>query len=352
MAEFYIGNRPIGPEEPTFVIAEAGSNHNGDLTTAKELIDVAAKAGADAVKFQTFRAEDLYVEDSGDVEYLGDDRSIYEIIKDMEMPYEWISELHDYSHEQNLEFLSTPFDERSARELDEYVPAWKVASYTSSHHPFLEHLAETEKPIIMSTGAHELEEVEESVSVLRNAGVSDLVVLQCVAAYPTPLSEINVRVIETLQDKLNVLSGLSDHTLDPVTAPSAAVSLGANIVEKHFTLDKSMKGPDHQFALEPDELDRMVSAIRSTGKALGSGEKQVLEIEEELHEKARRSIHAVRDIEVGETITEQNVDILRSGDRKMGLKPKYYQEIIGKTAAHDIPEGAGIHWDNIVNHGS
>jgi N-acetylneuraminate synthase len=347
MAEFHIGDRPIGPDEPTFVIAEAGSNHNGDLEIAKELIDVAADAGADAVKFQTFRAEDMYVEESGEVEYLDDERSIYEIIEDMEMPYEWIPELYDYCQEQGIEFLSTPFDERSADKLEEYVPVWKVASYTSSHIPFLEHLAGTDKPIIMSTGAHELDEVAESVSALRNAGVSDLVVLQCVAAYPTPLSEINVRVIETLQNEFDVLSGLSDHTLDPVTAPSAAVSSGANVIEKHFTLDNSMEGPDHQFALEPDELNQMVSAIRDTEKALGSKKKWVLDIENELYEKARRAIHTVRDIEAGETISEEDVKILRPGEKEAGLSPKFYDQILGETAICSIKQGKGIQWDDI-----
>ncbi len=347
MNAFEIGDRPVGPAEPTFVIAEAGSNHNGDLELAKELIDVAANAGADAVKFQTFRAENLYVEESGEVEYLDDDRSIYEIIESMEMPYEWIPELHAYCQQRDVLFLSTPFDEQSADELAAYVPAWKVASYTSSHVPFLEYLAETDKPIIMSTGAHELNEVAESVDVLRAAGVAELVLLQCVAAYPTPLSEIDVRVVEALQREFDVLAGLSDHTLDPVTAPSAAVALGAAVVEKHFTLNNSMEGPDHKFALEPDELDQMVSAIRATERALGTGEKCVLNVESELHDKARRAIHAVEDIKAGEALTEENVQVLRPGERGAGLNPTHYHEILGMTATRDIQTGEGIQWDDV-----
>jgi N-acetylneuraminate synthase len=349
MNGFEIGHRKLGPNEPTFIIAEAGSNHNGDLEKAKELIDVAANSGADAVKFQTFRAENMYVEDSGEVEYLDDDRSIYEIIESMEMPFEWIPRLHDYCDRRGVQFLSTPFDERSAEKLEEFVPAWKVASYTSSHIPFLEHLAKTDKPIIMSTGAHELEEIAESVSTLRENGVSNLVLLQCVAAYPTPLSEINVRVVETLEEELDVFSGLSDHTLDPVTAPSAAVALGATVIEKHFTLDKSMDGPDHQFALEPDELDRMVSAIRDTETALGTGQKQVLDVETELYEKARRAIHAVEPIKPGEEFTDNNVSVLRPGKQEAGLRPKHYGDIIGKTAASQIPDGHGIQWEDIAD---
>ena len=347
METFDIDGRPVGPGEPTFVIAEAGSNHNGDLETAKELIDVAVEAGADAVKFQTFRAEDMYVEDSGEVEYLDDDRSIYDIIESMEMPHEWIPTLHDYCDEQDIFFLSTPFDERSAEMLSEYVPAWKIASYTSSHHPFLRTLAASDKPLIMSTGAHELEEVRESVEVLEDAGASGLALLQCVAAYPTPLEDINVKVVETLADEFGVPAGLSDHTLDPVTAPAAAVALGANVVEKHFTLDKSMEGPDHQFALEPDQLREMVTAIRDTESAIGTGDKSVLDVESELHDKARRAVHTVEDIAAGEELTAENVKVLRPGEQDAGLHPKFYDEILGATAARDIQRSAGLQWDDI-----
>lgn len=347
MKPFNIGDRRIGPDEPTFVIAEAGSNHNGDFETAKELIDVAAAADADAVKFQTFRAESLYVEESGNVDYLNDERSIYDIIESMEMPYDWIPELHDYCQTQGVQFMSTPFDERSAAELEPYVPAWKIASYTSSHHPFLRHLAGTDKPIIMSTGAHTLSEVAESVDVLRDAGVDDLVLLHCVASYPTPLWEVNVRVVETLSDEFDVLSGLSDHTLDPTVAPSAAVALGGNVVEKHFTLDSSMEGPDHEFALEPDELDEMVSAIRDTEAALGTAEKRVLDVEQELYQKARRAVHAVEDINAGETFTDENVRVIRPGDREAGLSPKFYDEVVGAVATRDVRRGDGIQWADV-----
>lgn len=347
MDTFEISDRTVGPGEPAFIIAEAGSNHNGDLETAKELIEVAADAGADAIKFQTFRAEDMYLEDSGKVEYLEDDRSIYDIIESMEMPYEWIPVLHDYCNECGISFLSTPFDERSAEELAEYVPAWKVASYTSSHHPFLRYLATSEKPIIMSTGAHELDEVRESVDVLTDAGAEDFALLQCVAAYPTPIEKINVKVVETLANQFDVPTGLSDHTLDPVTAPAAAVALGASIVEKHFTLDKTMNGPDHQFALEPDELAEMVDAIRDTEAALGTGEKSVLDVEGELFEKARRAIHAVDDISSGEQFTADNLKVLRPGEREPGLRPKFYEDILGKTAACDVEKSAGVQWDDV-----
>jgi N-acetylneuraminate synthase len=199
----------------------------------------------------------------------------------------------------------------------------------------------------MSTGAHELPEVRESVNVLESAGVHELALLQCVAAYPTPLEEINVRVVKTLADEFDVPTGLSDHTLDPVTAPAAAAALGANIIEKHFTLDKSMDGPDHQFALEPKQLTEMVAAIRDTEDALGTGEKSVLGVESELHDKARRAIHAVDDIVAGEEITTEKVKILRPGEQDAGLHPKFYDEIIGSIATRDIQRSTGLQWDDI-----
>lgn len=352
MESFEIGDRTVGPDSPTFVIAEAGSNHNGEFDLATDLVDAAAAAGADAVKFQTFRAEDMYVEDSGEVEYLDDDRSIYEIIESMEMPYEWIPRLHEYCRERDLCFMSTPFDEHSAEELAAYVPVWKVASYTSSHHPFLRYLASTDKPVVMSTGAHELAEVRESVEVLERAGVDGLALLQCVAAYPTPIEDINVRVVETLAEEFDVPTGLSDHTLDPVTAPAAAVVLGACVIEKHVTLDKTMEGPDHEFALEPDELDAMVSAVRDTEAALGSGNKRVLDIERELYEKARRAIHATRDVEAGDTLTEDDIAVLRPGEREAGLRPRHYEDVVGSTAVRRISEGEGIRPEALSDYGS
>ncbi len=180
-----IGTKDLS--EGTFVIAEAGSNHNGSLETAKELIDVAADAGADAVKFQTFKADKLYVQDTGDEEYFDNDKSLYETMEAMEMPYDWIPELKRYSEESGLAFISTPFDEKSVDELEEFVPAYKIASYTLSHHPLLKHIASKNKPIIISTGVHDLEEVREAVEILRNEGAANVVLLHCVASYPTPL---------------------------------------------------------------------------------------------------------------------------------------------------------------------
>lgn len=341
MDSIRIGDREVGPDEPTFVIAEAGSNHNGDFSLAKDLVDAAADAGADAVKFQTFRADEMYVPP----EETNETDGLFDTFKSLEMPYEWIPELAEYCESRDILFVSTPFDERSAAELDEHVPAFKVASLSMSHYPFLEQLAEMDKPLLVSTGSHEQSEVAETVEFLRDKNVTDLVLLQCVTSYPTPLNDINVRVVETFQSEFDVLSGLSDHTTDPTTAPASAVSLGAAVVEKHFTLDNSMEGPDHSFALEPGELEAMVSSIRKTEQALGTGDKRVLDIEEELYENARRAIQAVRDITSGEKLTERNVAVRRPGDSTRGMSPRHYENIIGRKANADIERGEGITTD-------
>ena len=346
MNSFEIGDRAIGPSEPTYVIAEAGSNHNGDLDTAKELIDVAADAGADAVKFQTFRAEDLYVDDRDMVD--DPDDSTYALLESLEQPYEWIPELYEHCQARDVQFMSSPFDERSAEELVEYVPAFKVASFTLSHHPFLENLAEYGKPIIMSTGAHELSEVREAVEVLRENGVEDIALLHCVSSYPTPLNEINVRAVATLDREFDTVVGFSDHTTDPTTAPAAAVALGASVVEKHFTLDKEMDGPDHSFAIEPDELQRMIDKIRRTERTLGDGRVTVQDIEQETHDRSRRAVHATGKIETGQTITRGDVQIIRPGDAvEIGAEPKFLDKIVGSITKTDIETGEGISLDTL-----
>lgn len=347
MENISIGNTTIGDEHSAFVIAEAGNNHNNDISLAKDLIDVAAEAGADAVKFQLAKAANTYVKNSGSVKYLEDKRDIYNIVEDIELPQSWIAELCAYCEDKNIMFLTTPYDTNAVDLLEEYVPAYKIASYTLSHHPFLEYVANKNKPIIMSTGAHSIDEIEDAVSVLRRAGVSDLVLLQCVASYPTPIDQINVRVINQLRDRFDTHTGLSDHTTDPNTAPCAAVALGGRVIEKHFTLDRSMEGPDHSFALEPDELRQMVTAIRSTESALGNTNKRILDVEHELQQMAKRGIQATQDISAGEKITDDNIAVLRPGKCNRGIKPKFYSNVLEATTLDSVREGAGVTWDDI-----
>ena len=346
MERFDIGDRAVGPGEPTYVIAEAGSNHNGDLETAKELINVAADAGADAVKFQTFRAEDLYVDDRDLVDDPED--STYALLESLEQPYEWIPELCEHCQSRDIEFMSSPFDERSARELAEYVPAFKVASFTLSHHPFLKELAEYGKPIIMSTGGHDIGGIREAVAVLRENGVNDIVLLHCISSYPTPLEEINVRAVRSLRDEFDTQVGLSDHTEEPTIAPAAATALGGTVVEKHFTLDNEMEGPDHSFALEPDELAKMIQYVRKSDQALGTGDLSVSSVEKGSVSRATRSLFAVRDIDKGDTITEDTVRALRPGNLdRDGLDPKHMMDVVGATAINDVSEGDPINVDDV-----
>jgi sialic acid synthase SpsE len=335
-AAIAINGRTIGPGAPVFVIAEAGSNHNGRREMALELIDAAANAGADAVKFQTFQAQRLYPRTAGTSDYLGSAMPIYDIIEAMEMPPDWLPELRERAHALNLAFISSPFHEEAVTALEPFVDAFKVASYELTHAPLLERVAAAGKPVILSTGASTLEETRTAVAQLQRSGCDALVVLQCTAAYPTPLEAANVRALVTLADELDVLTGLSDHTRDPTAAPMTATALGAVVIEKHFTLSNALPGPDHAFAVEPDELARLVQAVRRVEAVLGTGIKAIDPVEDELRHFARRSIFATRAIRAGERFTRDNVDVLRHGKLAAGLPPDALPEVLGASAARDI----------------
>lgn len=331
-----IGNRWVGDGEPCFIIAEAGSNHNGSMEQAKRLIDVSVEAGADAVKFQLFRASKLYPKAAGKSDYLKLDKSIYDVIAEMEMPYEWLPELAAYCQEQGIMFLSSVFDEESVDELDPYVPAYKIASYEMTHLPLVRYIAGKGKPVIISTGTANLEEVDDTVSAFLETGNQDLMLMQCTAAYPAPVEALNLRAIETMRNFFQVPVGLSDHSRDPLTGPMAAVALGASLVEKHFTLSNRLPGPDHSFAVEPEELRCMVQKIREVELALGSGEKTAQPAEAELHDFARRFIFSSELIRRGEVLTHQNLAVLRKGNLPAGLMPRELDRVIGKRAIRDI----------------
>ena len=337
-----IGNRLVGDSEPCFIIAEAGSSHNGSLEQAKRLIDVAAEAGADAVKFQLFRASKLYHRDAGKSDYLKQDRSIYDIIAGMEMPYEWLPELAAYCQERGIIFLSSVFDEESVDRLDPHVSAYKIASYEMTHLPLVRQVAQKGKPVIISTGTANLEEVDETVEAFLGTENRDLILMQCTASYPAPVNSLNLRAIVTMKDAFGVPVGLSDHSRDPLIGPLAAVAIGANLVEKHLTLSNRLPGPDHSFAVEPPELTLMVKRIREVEQALGTGVKAVQPVEGELRAFARRSIFAIREITAGETLSPENVAVLRCGELSPGLEPKYYEEIQGRTARRNVPDGSAI----------
>jgi N-acetylneuraminate synthase len=336
MPELKIGNRAVGDGHPVYIIAEAGSNHDRNLDQALRLIDVAADAGADAVKFQTFRADALYTRAAGTSDYLAVPRSIHDIFRDLEMPLEWLPILAGHCRERKIEFLSTPFDEQSADALEPFVAAYKIASYEMTHHGLMQHCAKKGKPVIMSTGTANLDEVREAVEAARAVGLRDLVLLQCTARYPAPLEALNLRTIPLLAQTFGVLSGLSDHSRDVLPGPMAAVALGAKVIEKHFTLSNKLPGIDHTFAIEPHELRDLVAKIRQVEASLGTGEKVPHALEEELRVFARRSVFTTAAIDQGARFTRSNLAVLRAGKMAGGLHPRDFIRAVGRTAARPI----------------
>ena len=348
MKRIKIGKRWVGDGEACFIIAEAGSNHNGNLEQAKKLIEIAAEAGADAVKFQTFRAPKLYPKNAGVSDYLGVQRQIYDIIAEMEMPYDWIPELAEKCAQHGVEFISSPFDEESVDRLEPFVPAFKIASYEMTHLPLVRYVANKMKPVIISTGASNLAEVSETVTAFRETGNEQLILMQCTASYPAPLDSVNIRTIQTMRREFDVPVGLSDHSLDPFLVPVVAVSLGACAIEKHFTFSNSLPGPDHKFAVEPPGLHKMVRRIREAEQALGDGRKESSPLEEELRAFARRSIFATRAITAGTKLTKDDIAVLRCGQLGSGLPPKAFEELLGRITAREIEDGSLIRLDDLA----
>jgi len=332
-----IGNKAIGDNNPCFIITEIGSNHNRDLDTAKKLINVSVEAGADAVKFQTYSADTLYSKKTPRLSEMNgrtkdEKETPHELIKRLEMPREWHKELADYSIKKGIIFLSTPFDDMAIEELNQFVEAFKIASYDITNLPFLRKIAKKNKPIILSSGTASMEEIEEAVEEITSEGNNKIILLQCTSQYPAKFSDLNLNTIRTFQENFKFPIGLSDHSLG-IYGSLAAVALGAKVIEKHITLDKNYKGPDHPFALEPQELRDLVNGIRSIEASLGSKEKNTVESEQENRKLARRSVHAKIKIKRG-TIIKENMLILKRP--ASGLSPKFLDAVIGKQAKQDI----------------
>ena len=338
-----IENRIIGMNQPVFIIAEAGVNHNGSLDLAFELVDAAVESGADAVKFQSFKTEHIVTpqapKSTYHIETTGSKQSWFDLLKTQELDRTAHASIIDYCRQKNILFLSTPYDEESAEMLDEMnVPLYKVASTDLNNIPFLRFLARKKRPIIISTGMSTLEEVKISVDAIKQEGCHDIVVLQCTSNYPTPLADTNLRAMVTMANSLDVLVGYSDHTLDMINA-IASVAMGAVVFEKHFTLDKNLPGPDHRMSIEPDELQELVAIIRKTELVLGSPEKTITRSEEENRIKLRKSIVARTDIPSGTRIQAKMLTCKRPGD---GISPGEWDNIIGRKARADIRENEMI----------
>lgn len=322
-----------------YIIAEAGVNHNGSFELACKLVDAAKKAGADCIKFQTFISENLVSKNARKADYqkaaTGGDDSQLKMLKKLELSFEEFRKLQCYSREVGIDFISTPFDFDSIDFLCTLdLPFWKIPSGEITNLPYLMALAKTGKRAVMSTGMCSLEDIEAAVKVLKENGTPEIILLHCNTEYPTPYQDVNLRAMQTLKDRFGVETGYSDHT-QGIAIPIAAVALGATVIEKHFTLDKNMEGPDHKASLEPNELAEMVSQIRNIETALGTGDKTPSESERKNMSIARKSIVAQMPIKAGQCFTEENITVKRPGS---GISPMRWFEVLGKTACRDFAE--------------
>jgi sialic acid synthase SpsE len=344
-----IGDRAVGGGAPPYVIAEAGSNHNRDFSTALALIDAAAASGADAVKFQTFTADALVARTSDPIATLTDEfskygRTVHEMFAAAEMPVEWLPRLRDHAVSRGITFLSTPFDEGSADILTDLgMPAYKIASYEIVHLPLIRHVARKGKPVLISTGMASIGEIEEAVDAVRAEGNEQVALFHCPIGYPVPPEHVNLAVIDTLRRVFDVPVGLSDHTRG-VAVPIAAVARGADLIEKHYTLDATQAGPDHGFAIEPHELTALVQGCRDAFTAIGDPRKVCLPSEQLHYVRGRRSLFAATPIAAGTIITAGMLSVLRPGT---GLAPRFIEAIVGRTARRDIAAFDPIRWDDV-----
>lgn len=360
-----IANRSIGGYEPCFIIAEAGVNHNGDINLAKRLIYDAVDTGVDAIKFQTFKAEKLVTATAKQADYqtrnIGKEESQYDMLKRLELGYEDFRQLKRYCDEKGIIFLSTPHScEEDVDLVSELCPAIKVASPDLINLPFLKYISEKQLPIILSTGMGTMEEVREAVNAIKSVN-KQLILLHCTTNYPTPLKDVNLKAMQTMKKEFNLPVGYSDHTMG-IDVPVAAVALGANVIEKHYTLDKNMEGPDHKASLEPDELKEMVNKIRSIEQrlnqedvediikelnireALGNGIKRPTGPEMDIAKIIRKGIHAAVDINK-ETVIEKHMIHIRRPQE--GLHPREYWRVLGKTVKRDIKKDEPLTYNDL-----
>jgi len=347
MNNYNIGNHIVGDNSRCYIIAEAGVNHNGDISIAKELISEASRSGADAIKFQTFHANDLLLKNAKKANYQkinpNDRETQFEMIKKLELNQNDFIELYNYAIKKNVTFLSSPFDIKSVDFLDSIgIPAFKIASGELTNMPLIEHISSKKKPIILSTGMSSIEEIRNSISLIKK-NTDNIILLHCISSYPTKYEDVNLRVIKTLKSEFNLPVGFSDHTIG-ILIPISAVALGACAIEKHFTLDNNFEGPDHKISLEPKEFRNMVNNIRIVEKALGDGVRVPTHEEEEIKKIARKSIVSKYDIPKGTLITKDLLDIKRPGT---GIEPKYIEDIIGRKTTKEIKKNQLFNWDMI-----
>lgn len=340
--EIQIDNRAIGSKYPPYIIAELSANHNGKLDTALRIIEGAKNAGADAVKLQTYKPDTITLNcDSEDFKIRGglwDGRTLYELYEEAHMPWDWHKPLFEHARKLDITIFSSPFDNTAIDLLEDLnAPAYKIASFEAVDLPLIKYAASTGKPMIISTGMADAEEISEAIEAAREGGCKELAILHCVSGYPAPSEDYNLRTIPDMIERFGLVTGLSDHTLDNTTA-IASVALGASIIEKHFTLDRSGGGPDDSFSLEPTEMAALCHGAKTAWAALGQvdyGRKS----SEQGNAKFRRSLYFVKDLQANEVITPDAVRSVRPG---FGLPPKYFDTVIGKRTVRAIASGTPV----------
>lgn len=344
-----IGRREIGPGNPVYIVAELSGNHNQDLQQAICLIDAAKAAGADAVKLQTYTPDTITIRSEREPFQirggtLWDGRTLYDLYGEAFTPWEWHGELQHKALAHGLDFFSSPFDASAVDFLERMnVPAYKIASPELVDIPLIQKAASTGKPLIMSTGMASREEIEEALAAAHQAGTQQIALLKCTSAYPSPPEEMNLSMIPALAERFGVPVGLSDHSIG-IAVPVAAVALGACIIEKHLTLSRSMKGPDSEFSLEPQEFKAMVDAVRTAEQALGKPEFRIGE-KEKATRAFRRSLFVVEAVKAGDVFTAKNVRSIRPGN---GLHTRYFRDVLGQRAACDIERGTPLRWELVA----
>ena len=339
---FEIDQIKIGINAPVFIIAELSANHNGSLETALETVRAAKRAGADAIKLQTYTADTITLDaDQPDFIIQGtiwEGRKLHELYQEAYTPWEWHAEIMKVAQEEGLICFSSPFDPTSVDFLETLnVPAYKIASFEITDIPLIEYVASKGKPVIISTGIAELADIELALAACRRMGNNDIALLKCTSSYPAPIEEANMVMVKDLAERFGVISGLSDHTMG-ATVPIVATCFGAKIIEKHFILDRSIGGPDASFSMDEKEFTQMVKAVREAEKAIGAVDYQLTEKQQKGRDFCR-SLYVVKDIKVGEIITKDNIKSKRPG---FSLHPKYYPQIIGKRANRDLQIGERI----------
>lgn len=342
-----ISGREISENHKPYVIAEISANHNGSIERAKQSIEMAAKAGVDAIKIQTYNADTMTIDcDSDDFIVKGglwNGYKLYDLYNEAQTPYDWHKELFDFASKVGVTLFSTPFDESAVDLLESLkAPAYKIASFELTDLPLISYVAKLKKPMLMSTGMASQDEISEALECARSAGCNSLLLFHCISSYPAPIEQANLRSIQKLKREFGITVGLSDHTIGNVAA-TTAVALGASAIEKHFTISRSDKGPDSEFSIEPDELKDLVKEVNEAWLSLGRDE-LIRPKSEDNSRVFRRSLYFVNDLKSGSIIKSDDVRRIRPG---FGIAPKFFNDVVGKVTVRDIKRGQPVGWDMI-----